>query len=80
MISKWLWVLPTIHLAACLTIWIAKIESGVHYLIYADFPLSLFIVILGWRNDAFLLLFAVMGTAWWYGIAYFGERFLRSLT
>ena len=76
---KWLWVLPAIHLAACLAIWIAHIESGVHYLIYADFPLSFLIVILGWRNDAFLLLFAVIGTAWWYAIGYFGERLLKSL-
>jgi hypothetical protein len=33
--------LPLLHFIACVTIALAKIVSGVHYLIYVDFPLSL---------------------------------------
>jgi hypothetical protein len=58
--------LPLLHLTACATIALANINSGVHYLIYVDFPLSLLVVMLGWRNDIFLLWFAVLGTLWWY--------------
>jgi hypothetical protein len=58
--------LPLLHFAACITIALAKIASGVHYLIYVDFPFSLVLVGLGWRNDNFLLWFATLGTVWWY--------------
>jgi hypothetical protein len=58
--------LPLLHFIACVTIALAKIVSGVHYLIYVDFPLSLLLVALGWRNDNFLFWFATLGTLWWY--------------
>jgi len=58
--------LPLLHLVACVTIALAKIVSGVHYLIYVDFPFSLVLVMLGWRNDNFLFWFATLGTLWWY--------------
>jgi len=70
-------VLPAIHFVACLAVWIMRLESGVHYLIYADFPFSLLLVMLGWRNDNFLIWFAILGTAWWYGLSYFGLRLLK---
>jgi hypothetical protein len=35
-------------------------------MIYVDFPLSIALVALGWRNDNFLLWFATLGTLWWY--------------
>jgi hypothetical protein len=58
--------LPLLHFIACVTIGLAKMVSGVHYLIYVDFPFSLALVALGWRNDNFLLWFATLGTLWWY--------------
>ncbi len=67
---KWLYLMPLIHLFACLTIWIARIESGVHYLIYFDFPFSFILVILGWRSDDFLVWFATLGTVWWYVLSF----------
>lgn len=78
--ARWLWALSAIHLAGCMAIWLARVESGVHYLIYADFPMSLLIVMLGWRNDSFLLLFATIGTAWWYGLSYFARRLFTSVS
>ena len=58
--------LPLLHLGACAIIALAKLESGVHYMIYVDFPFSLLLVMLGWRNDNFLFWFATLGTLWWY--------------
>jgi hypothetical protein len=72
--ARWLYLMPLIHLVACLTIWIARLESGVHYLIYFDFPFSFILVILGWRNDDFLIWFATLGTVWWYGLSYVALR------
>lgn len=58
--------LPLLHLGACATIALANLQSGVHYMIYVDFPFSLILVMLGWRNDNFLSWFATLGTMWWY--------------
>jgi hypothetical protein len=54
------------------------LQSGVHYLIYVDFPCSLLLVMAGWRNDSFLFWFATLGTAWWYGLSYIGWRLLKA--
>jgi hypothetical protein len=76
--AKWVYVIPGIHLGVCLTIWAKELASGVHYLIYVDFPVSLIVVILGWRNDDFLVWFATLGTMWWFGLSYIGLRALNS--
>ncbi|MGA2644761.1 MAG: hypothetical protein ABSF15_08605 [Candidatus Sulfotelmatobacter sp.] len=44
---------PLFHLAACAVIAFANIKSGVHFMIYVDFPFSWVLVVLGWRNDNF---------------------------
>ena len=72
-----LYVLPVVHLTACITIWIGEVGSGVHYLIYFDFPISLIAVMLGWRNDDFLVWFSTLGTIWWFGLSYVGLRALN---
>jgi len=77
--SVWIFLFPLLHLCACVTIALAKLESGVHYLIYADMPLSLFLVMLGWRNDNFLLWFATLGTLWWYFLAWVGYSLISDL-
>jgi hypothetical protein len=66
--SSWVYLLllPLLHLGAGAIIALVKIESGVHYMIYVDFPFSLILVMLGWRNDNFLFWFATLGTLWWY--------------
>ena len=70
--SSWIYLvpLPLLHLCACVIIGLAKIESGVHYMIYVDFPFSLVLVALGWRNDNFLFWFATLGTLWWYVLSW----------
>jgi len=66
----WICLLPLLHLAACAFIAAGRLVSGVHYLIYVDFPFSLLLVILGWRNDNFLLWFASLGTLWWFVLSW----------
>lgn len=67
------YLLPLAHLCACIAIKVADLESGVHYLIYVDFPLSLLLVVLGWRRDNFLLWFSTLGTLWWYFLSYVAQ-------
>ena len=68
------YLLPLLHFFTCIIIKIADVESGVHYLIMVDFPLSLLAVILGWRNDNFLLWFTTLGTLWWYFLSYVAQQ------
>ena len=68
--SIWIYLLPLLHLLACVVIALGHLVSGVHYLIYVDFPFSLLLVILGWRNDNFLLWFASLGTLWWFFLSW----------
>jgi uncharacterized membrane protein YwaF len=70
----WIYLLPLLHLAACAIIAARHLVSGVHYLIYVDFPFSLLLVILGWRNDNFLLWFASLGTLWWFFLSWAAYR------
>jgi hypothetical protein len=76
--SLWICLLPLLHLAACATIAARHWVSGVHSLIYVDFPLSLLLVILGWRNDDFLLWFASLGTLWWLFLSWAAYRTLAA--
>lgn len=71
----YLLLLPLLHLGACAVIALVKLESGIHYLIYVDFPFSIVLVALGWRKDNFLFWFATLGTLWWYLLS----RMLSSL-
>jgi hypothetical protein len=77
--TAWTYLLPLLHFSACIMIALAHLESGVHYLIYVDFPFSLLLVILGWRNDNFLIWFATFGTLWWFLLSWvFFNRFWKA--
>ncbi|HXM21905.1 MAG TPA: hypothetical protein VN948_11650 [Terriglobales bacterium] len=68
------YLLPLLHFCACITIKVADLESGVHYLILVDFPFSFLLVMLGWRRDNFLLWFSTLGTLWWYFLSYLAQQ------
>jgi hypothetical protein len=70
------YLLPLVHLCACIAIKVADFKSGVHYLIYVDFPLSPLLVMLGWPRDNFLLWFSTLGTLWWYLLSFAAQRML----
>jgi len=74
----WIGLLPLLHLAACAIIAAGQLVSGVHYLIYVDFPFSLLLVMLGWRNDNFLLWFASLGTLWWFVLSWAAYSMFRA--
>lgn len=65
------YLLPALHLCACLVIAIAKIESGWEQMIKIDFPFSLLLVALMYAKDHPLLWFGVLGTLWWFFLPWF---------
>lgn len=65
------YLLPSIHLLACLaTAGVMSriyLESGWTYLAIIDYPVSFVVVGLAWHYDLpLLLVFSVIGTVWWY--------------
>jgi hypothetical protein len=72
------YLLPFLHLGACVTIWAGHIDSGWQKLIIVDFPFSIVIVGLLFRSDNPLLAFGVLGTFWWYGLSLFIRWLFRS--
>ena len=59
-------LLPVLHLGACSTISLAGIQSGWQYLTMIDAPASVFVIAMSYNYDHPLVLFAVIGTLWWY--------------
>jgi hypothetical protein len=63
---------PFLRLCVCLTITFAGLESGLHYLIPIDFPVSIVGVAMMFRYGNHqiyyhpLLWFGTLGTLWWY--------------
>ena|SRR2546425_8069205 len=61
-----IYLLPSLHLCACLTIALARLESGWQYMMLIDVPMSVIIVAISYNFDHPLLLFGSLGTLWWY--------------
>src|SRR5262249_15622701 len=59
-------VLPSLHLLACLAIWVTQSQTALDYLVILDLPMSAFFI--PFANDIHhpLLLYAVFGTLWWF--------------
>jgi hypothetical protein len=49
----------------------ANIESGWEQMIKVDFPFSIVLVGLSFRSDRPLLWFGVLGSLWWFFLAWF---------
>jgi hypothetical protein len=60
------YLLPALHLCACLTIAIAHLEAAWGYLLLIDVPMSAFILAISYNFDHPLILFGTLGTLWWY--------------
>jgi hypothetical protein len=60
------YLLPAMHLCACLVVSAARIESGWEQMIKVDFPFSILLAALTWRLEHPLLWFGLLGTLWWY--------------
>ena len=67
------YLLPLLHLCACIIIAFASITKGWEYLGLIDFPASALIVAIDYNFDHPLLLFGVFGTLWWYFLSRVAE-------
>ncbi len=71
---RWVYLLPLIHLCACLTSMVGLIVPRLQYLgiawsfiMLADLPISLVAYALGWKYSALADLWIIVaGTLWWY--------------
>ena len=79
------YLLPFLHLCACLAITLENIESGWQYLILIDFPVSLVGVVMMFLYDNNqilyhpLLWFGTLGTLWWYFLSRTAEYVFNKL-
>src|SRR6266478_2861753 len=72
--SRWVYVLPSLHLCACLVSFIGLVIPSLHYIgilftfvQVADLPISLPSYLIGWRYSALAVIWIfVAGTYWWY--------------
>jgi hypothetical protein len=71
------YLLPALHLFACVWIQVAGVISGWEHLITIDFPFSIILVGLTWRFDHPLLWFGVLGTLWWYLLSFIIMHFKK---
>ena len=62
-------LLPTLHLAGCFLIAALGARDAWYYLFWVDTPASAFILALAYNHDRPLLLFATVGTLWWYFVS-----------
>ena len=70
--------LPILHLGACLAIWFGHINAGWQYLLMIDFPFSVVLAGLMFRDVNQLLSFGILGTLWWYVLSLAARRILRN--
>jgi hypothetical protein len=72
------YLLPLLHLGACLAIWIGHIDSGWQKLLIIDFPFSVVLAALMFRDVNQLLSFGILGTLWWYVLSLAIRRLFRN--
>jgi hypothetical protein len=78
-------VLPVLHFCLCLisTLGILvprwdELLKGWVFLTFADFPVSLVAIAIGWRHQVLgLVFYVVVGTSWWYLLGSKADKFLR---
>lgn len=71
-------LLPFLHLGACIAIWVGHVDTGWQKLLIADFPFSVILAGLMFRNVDPLLSFGVLGTLWWWFLSLIVRRLVRS--
>ena len=72
--SRWIYFLPSVHLAACLISFAGILIQGLQYIgilftfiLAADLPISFPAYFLAWKYPAFGVIWIfVVGTVWWY--------------
>ena len=72
------YLLPFLHLGACVAIWVGHVDNGWEKLIIVDFPFSIVFAGLMFRGINPLLSFGILGTLWWYVLSLVVRRFFRA--
>jgi hypothetical protein len=67
--GRWVYLLPFIHLGACIVIGLARLDKAWGYMLFVDVPMSVIIGAISYNFDHPLLLFGTLGTLWWYLIS-----------
>lgn len=75
--SRWTYALPLLHLSVCLTVEFVDIQRGWEYLALADAPMSVLIIALSYNYHHTFLLFALLGTLWWYLLSRAADMLIR---
>ena len=60
------YILPLVHLGACLAFGLLRVDSAWQYMAPIDVPASVFILALSYNYDHPVILFGAIGTLWWY--------------
>ena len=60
------YLLPFLHLCACVVLGLINAESGAEYIGHADLPFTILIAPLVFWSRHPLVWFAILGTLWWY--------------
>ncbi len=70
---RWIYLLPALHLCACLIGLVGYLLPNVQFLgmvfdfvFVADYPISFIAWLFAWNNPSFIVLQTVLGTLWWY--------------
>lgn len=67
------------HLGAVLAIWFGHLNAGWQYLLIIDFPFSVVLAGLMFRDVNQLLNFGILGTFWWYVVSLVARRLFRGV-
>ena len=61
-----IYLLPGLHLCACLAIELTQSQTGLDYLFFVDLPVSAFVFAISYGFNHPVILYSVLGTFWWY--------------
>ena len=72
--SRWVYLLPSLHLSGCLASYFVLLIPGLKYLgilfsfvLLADLPISIPAYLFGWKYPALAAIWIFLaGTLWWY--------------
>lgn len=81
--SRWIYLLPTIHLIACAISFLGYLIPqagflGIVCIVLVDLPVSAIFYALAWKYEVIAVLWVlVVGTLWWYLLARAIDRLIR---
>ena len=67
------YLLPVLHLGACLAVSVAQVESGVEIMGRIDLPFTILIAPLVFWSQHPMVWIAILGTVWWYFLSRVAE-------